>query len=104
MYITTSNFVPGHEIEMLGLVRGNIVAVGHAGKNIMAEFKSIAGGEIKTWTDLTNNTRKTAEQRMIAAAEAMGADAVVAVRFASETVAPSTSEVLAYGTAVKFFS
>ena len=104
MYITTSNSVPGHDIEMLGLVRGNIVATNHAGKNLMAGLKNMVGGEIQSWTEMTDNARSIAEERMIAEAKAMGADAVVAVRFASESPAPSTAEMLCYGTAVKYLS
>ena len=81
MLVTTADIVPGVNVQLLGLVRGN---------------------EIKTYTDMTNEARGIAEQRMIAQAQAMGADAIVAMRFASEAVMDGATEMLAYGTAVKF--
>ena len=102
MLVTTAEIVPGVQVQMLGLVRGNIVTSKNIGRDLMAGFKAIAGGEIKTYTDMTNEAREIAEQRMIAQAQALGADAVVAMRFSSETVMDGATEILAYGTAVKF--
>lgn len=102
MLVTTADIVPGVQVQMLGLVRGNIVTSKNIGRDLMAGFKAIAGGEIKTYTDMTNEAREIAEQRMIAQAQALGADAVVAMRFSSETVMDGATEILAYGTAIKF--
>lgn len=102
MLVTTADVVPGARIQLLGLVRGNIVTSKNVGRDLMAGFKAMAGGEIKTYTDMTNEARHIAEQCMIEQAQAMGADAVVAMRFSSETVVDGCTEMLAYGTAVKF--
>ena len=102
MLITTCDVIPGRQVEALGLVRGNVVTSKHIGRDIMAGFKNIAGGEIKSYTDMMNEGRDIAEQRMIAEAQALGADAVVCMRFNSASVMDGTQEVLAYGTAVKF--
>lgn len=68
----------------------------------MAGVKSIVGGEIVSYTQMTDEARQVAEDRMVAAAQNLGADAVVAMRFASDSIAEGTIEILAYGTAVKF--
>ena len=102
MLVTTADVVPGARIQLLGLVRGNIVTSKNVGRDLMAGCKAMAGGEIKTYTDMTNEARHIAEQRMVEQAQAMGADAIVAMRFSSETVVDGATEMLAYGTAVKF--
>ena len=102
MLVTTADVVPGARIQLLGLVRGNIVTSKNVGRDLMAGFKAMAGGEIKTYTDMTNEARHIAEQRMVEQAQTMGADAIVAMRFSSETVVDGATEMLAYGTAVKF--
>lgn len=102
MLVTTADIVPGVQVQLLGLVRGNIVTSKNVGRDLMAGFKAMAGGEIKTYTDMTNEAREIAEQRMVAQAQAMGADAIVAMRFASEVVMDGCTEMMAYGTAVKF--
>lgn len=68
----------------------------------MAGMKSIVGGEIVSYTQMTDEARQVAEDRMVTAAQSLGADAVVAMRFASDSIAEGTIEILAYGTAVKF--
>ena len=102
MFITTSDVIPGKQVEVLGLVRGNIVTSKHIGRDIMAGFKNIAGGEIKSYTDMMNEGREIAEQRMIAEAQAMGANAIICMRYASASVMEGTQEMLAYGTAVRY--
>ena len=102
MLVTTADVGPGARIQLLGRVRGNIVTSKNVGRDLMAGFKAMAGGEIKTYTDMTNEARHIAEQRMVEQAQAMGADAIVAMRFSSETVVDGATEMLAYGTAVKF--
>ena len=101
MLITTTDVIPGRQYEVLGLVRGNIVTSKHIGRDIMAGFKNMAGGEIKSYTDMMNDGRNVAEQRMIAEAQALGANAIVAARYASASVMEGTQEMLAYGTAVR---
>ena len=102
MLITTSDVIPGKEVEVLGLVRGNVVTSKHVGRDIMAGFKNLVGGEIKSYTDLMNDGRQIAEQRMIAEAQQMGANAIICMRFASSSVMEGTQEMLAYGTAVRY--
>ena len=102
MIITTCDIVPGQQVQVLGLVRGNIVTSKHIGRDMMAGFKNIVGGEIKSYTDMMNEGRVIAEQRMVEEAERMGADAIICMRYASSSVMEGTQEMLAYGTAVKF--
>jgi uncharacterized protein YbjQ (UPF0145 family) len=80
---------------------GNVVYSKHIGKDIAAAFKTLAGGEIKSYTELLTEARNIALQRMMAEAEKLGADAVIGVRFGSSSIVQSAAEVLAYGTAVK---
>ena len=102
MILSTTDVIQGRQFEILGLVRGNVVTSKHIGRDIMAGFKNIAGGEIKSYTDMMNEGRAIAEQRMIAQAQAMGADAVICMRYNSASVMEGTQEMLAYGTAVRF--
>lgn len=102
MIITTSDVVPGQQVEVLGLVRGNVVTSKHIGRDLMAGFKNIVGGEIVSYTEMMNEGRAIAEQRMVAEAEAIGANAIICARYASASVMEGTQEMLAYGTAVRF--
>ncbi|WP_448517545.1 YbjQ family protein [Pseudothermotoga sp.] len=102
MLLTTTERLEGYEIvETLGMVMGNVVYSKHIGKDIAAAFKTLAGGEIKSYTELLTEARNIALQRMMAEAEKLGADAVIGVRFGSSSIMQSAAEVLAYGTAVK---
>lgn len=102
MILTTTEKIEGYEItETLGLVTGNTVHSKHLGKDIAAAFKTLAGGEIKSYTELLTEARNIAMQRMVAEAEKLGADAIVSIRFGSSSIMQSAAEVLAYGTAVK---
>ena len=102
MILTTTDNIAGKNLEMLGLVQGNIVRTKHLGKSIMAGFRSMGGGEIKIFTELLNEARDIATSRMKKQAKAMGADAIVAVRMTTCSVMDGSSEVTVYGTAVKF--
>ena len=102
MIITTCDVLPGQQVQILGLVRGNIVTSKNIGRDIMAGFKNIAGGEIKSYTAMMNDGREIAEKRMIAEAQALGADGIICARYAGSSVMEGTQEMLAYGTAVKF--
>mgnify|MGYP001597091497 FL=1 len=100
--VTTTAEVPGKQIKkILGVVRGNTVRSRHIGRDIMAGFKNIVGGEIKSYTDLLTQAREEAYNRMVNQAVDLDADAVVNVRFVTSLVMQGTSEILAYGTAVK---
>ncbi len=102
MIVTTCDVIPGQQVQVLGLVRGNIVTSKNIGRDIMAGFKNIVGGEIVSYTQMISEGRNVAEQRMIAEAERLGADAIICMRFAGGSVMEGTLEMLAYGTAVKF--
>ena len=102
MILTTLDYVPGREIsEHYGLVNGSTVRSKHFGKDFFAGFKNIVGGELKAYTELMEETRNEATERLIAMAKAKGADAVIALRFGTSDVAAGAAEVFAYGTAVK---
>ncbi len=102
MILTTLEGVPGQEIvEHFGLVQGSTIRAKHVGKDIMASFKNIIGGELKGYTELLQEARKEAVERMVSQADRLGANAVVNVRFATSSVAQGAAELFAYGTAVR---
>ncbi len=100
---TTTEEVPGKKIkEILGIVRGNTVRAKNIGRDIMASFKNIVGGEIKSYSDLLAQSRDEAYNRMMNEAISMNADAVVGVRFVTSMIMQGASEISCFGTAVKF--
>ena len=101
MILVNTDYITGKELEMLGLVRGSTIQSKNIGKDIAQSFKTIVGGELKAYTEMMNEARAVATDRMVAEAEGMGADAVVNIRYASSSVMQGAAEVLAYGTAVK---
>ena len=102
MILLTIEYVPGREIEALGLVKGTVVQSKNFGKDFMVGMKTIVGGEIKGYTEMLIEARQIATKRMVDEAEALGADAVVGLRYGSASVMQGAAEVIAYGTAVKF--
>ena len=102
MILLTIEYVPGREIEALGLVKGTVVQSKNFGKDFMAGMKTIVGGEIKGYTEMLIEARQIATKRMVDDAETLGADAVVGLRYGSASVMQGAAEVIAYGTAVKF--
>jgi uncharacterized protein YbjQ (UPF0145 family) len=101
MLITTTEFITGRTYSTLGLVRGSTIQSKHIGSDISQSFKTIVGGELKSYTDMLNKARDIAVQRMMEQADSIGADAIVSVRFATSSVMNGAAEVMAYGTAVK---
>ena len=102
MVVTTAVEVPGKKVEqVLGIVRGNTVRARNIGRDIGAGFKSIVGGEIKTYTDMIAHARDEAYNRMVNQAIELGADAIIGVRFMTSMIMQGVSEMLAYGPAVK---
>ena len=102
MIITTTDKIEGREIvEVLGVTKGSTVRSRNIGHDIVAGLKTIIGGEVEEYTKLQANARDQAIQRMTEDAEKMGANAIVAMRLATSMLAQGTSEILAYGTAVK---
>ena len=102
MLLVTTETVSGRELEMLGLVKGSTIQSKNIGRDITQGFKTLVGGELKSYTDMMNEARSIATQRMVDEAQALGAVAVVAVRYSSASVMQGAAEVMAYGTAVKF--
>ena len=101
MIVTTAATIAGHRIvRTFGLVRGTTVRSRHVGRDIMAGLKTIVGGEIASYTTMMEDARTEALQRLVADAEAQGANAVTDVRFSTSAVMSGAAEVLAYGTAV----
>lgn len=101
MLISNIEIIPNKRVtEHLGLVQGSTVRAKHAGKDIMASFKNLFGGELSSYTELLQESREEAVSRMSEQAKAIGANAVVNVRFSTSSIAAGASEILAYGTAV----
>lgn len=102
MIITTTDSIPGKKItETLGLVRGNTIRARALGKDIAAIFRNMVGGEIDEYTKMVGESREQAIDRMVAEAESKGADAIVGVRFTTNSMMQGAAELLAYGTAVR---
>ena len=102
MEISNTESIPGRTIvEFYGVVTGNTVRAKHIGRDIMAGLKNIVGGELAGYTELLQDSRNEATQRMIQQAESMGANAVVNVRFATSSISQGAAELFAYGTAVR---
>ena len=103
MLMTTSDSVPGREVaETLGLVTANSVRARNIGRDILAGLKNITGGEIGAYRQLLVESREQALAQIEAEAEALGADAIVALRLSTAEVMQGAAEILVYGTAVKF--
>jgi len=93
--------IPGYRImEHYGIVQGSTIRAKHVGRDLMAGLKNIVGGELKGYTELLQESRKQAQERMCKQAEELGANAIVNVRFATSSVTAGASEILCYGTAV----
>lgn len=103
MILCSTDTVPGKKIvEVFGLVRGNTIRARNVGKDIMAAFKHIAGGEISDYTKMMAETREQALDRLAEDAEALGANAIVGLRFTTTSMMQGAAEFLVYGTAVRF--
>ena len=102
MLLLNIEYIPGKKIEALGIAKGRVVQSKNFGKDFMAGMKTLVGGEIESYTQMLTEARQIATKRMVDAAEALGADAVVGLRYASASVMQGAAEVIAYGTAVKF--
>ena len=102
MILVNTDYISGKELEMLGLVKGSTIQSKNVGKDITQSFKTLVGGELKTYTEMMNEARALATKRMVEEAEKLGADAVVNIRYVSAAVMQVAAEVMAYGTAVKF--
>ena len=101
MLLLNIDYVPGKEVEPLGLVKGTVVQSKNVGKDFMAGMKTLVGGEITGYTEMLVEARQIATKRMVDEANALGADAILNIRFGSSAVMQGAAEVIAYGTAVK---
>ena len=104
MILVNTDYISGKELETLSLVKGSTIQSKHVGKDIAQAFKSMVGGELTAYNEMMNEARALATKRMVAEAEALGADAIVNIRYASSSIMQSAAEVIVYGTAVKFIS
>ena len=102
MILVNTDYISGKELETLTLVKGSTIQSKHLGKDITPSFKTLVGGELKSYNEMMNEARAIATKRMVAEAEALGADAIVNIRYASAAVMQGAAEVIVYGTAVKF--
>jgi len=99
---TTTTEIPGKEIsKILGIAKGNTIRARNIGRDAMASFKNVVGGEIKSYTQMTTHAREEAFNRMVNDAIAMGADAIIGIRYSTSMIMQGAAEMLAYGTAVK---
>lgn len=102
MILVTTDFISGKELYTIGIVKGSTVQSKHLGKDIAAGFKTMVGGELKSYTEMMNEARIIATERMVAEAEQIGADGVINVRYTTSAIVQGAAEVIVYGTAVKF--
>ena len=102
MLLITLNYVPGQEIEALGVVKGTTVQTKNFGKDFMSSMKTLVGGELSAYTEMLNEARQIATKRMVDEAEALGEDAVINIRYGSASMMQGAAEVVVYGTAVKY--
>ena len=102
MIIVTTDFITGRELETIGLVKGSCVQTVHVGKDMFNSFKKLVGGELASYTEMMDESREIATERMIAEAQQMRANAVICVRYTSSNVAQNAAETTVFGTAVKF--
>ncbi|MFT5658273.1 MAG: hypothetical protein ACI9KN_001552 [Gammaproteobacteria bacterium] len=101
MIITNLEIVPGKTIRKhFGLVQGNTIRAKHVGRDLMAGFKNIFGGELKGYTELLSESRQQATDRMVAQAQSLGANAILNVRYSTSSITQGAAELYAYGTAV----
>ncbi len=101
MIVVTSDSIPGRRVvKTLGLVKGNTIRARHLGKDILAGLKGMVGGEIAEYTKMVAESREQSLDRLVEEAEALGANAVVAIRFTTASMMQGAAELLAYGTAV----
>ncbi len=104
MILVNTDYISGKELEMLGMVKGSTIQSKNIGRDISQGFKTLVGGELKAYTQMMNEARALATERMVEEAQGLGADAIVNVRYSSAAVMQGAAEIMAYGTAVKFVS
>ena len=101
MKLLNIDYIPGKEIDALGMVKGTVVLSKNFGKDFMSGMKTLVGGELTSYTEMLNEARQIAVKRMVDEATALEADAVINIRYGSSSLMQGAAEVVAYGTAVK---
>ena len=104
MILVNTDYVSGKELETLSIDKGSTIQSKHLGKDLAQAFKTLVGGELRSYNEMMNEARAIATKRMVQEAEALGADAIVNIRYASSAIMQGAAEVIAYGTAVKFIN
>ena len=102
MLLVNTEHIPGQEYRDLGLVRGSTIQTKHLGQDLTQSLKTLVGGELRAYTDMMNQARDLATERMTGEANRLGADAVMNIRYATSAIMQGAAEVMVYGTAVKF--
>ena len=102
MKLLSIEYIPGEEIEALGMVKGTVVQSKNIGRDFMAGMKTLVGGEIVGYTQMLNEARQIAIKRMVDEAKELGADAIIDIKYGSSQIMAGAAEVIAYGTAVKY--
>lgn len=102
MILVNTDYITGKDLETLELVKGSTIQTKHLGKDIGQGLKHLIGGELKAYTEMMDNARALATERMVEEAKGLGADAIINIRYASAAVMQGAAEVIVYGTAVKF--
>lgn len=102
MILVNTDYITGKTLETIALVKGSTIQSKNIGRDITQSFKTIIGGELKAYTDMMNEARDLATDRMIKEAEKLQADAIINVRYTTSSVVQGAAEILVYGTAVKF--
>lgn len=102
MIVVNTDYIPGKEFELIGLVTGSCIMCKNIGKDIGASFRNIAGGEMRAYTELMVESKDKAVNYMVGQAQGYGADAIINVRFSSTSIVQGGAEILVAGTAVKF--
>jgi|SRR5680860_68900 len=102
MILTSIDYVPGYEVsESLDLVKGSTIRAKHVGKDLIAVFRQIVGGELKEYSQMLDESRQISTAKMVTEAEKLGADAILNIRFTTSNVMQGAAEILVFGTAVK---
>ncbi|MGH4050238.1 MAG: YbjQ family protein [Clostridium sp.] len=101
MILVNTDYISGKEIDTISVVKGSVVWSKNVGKDILSSFKTLVGGEIKSYSEMMNEARAIASKRMVEEAERLGADGIVNIRYATSAIMQGSAEVIAYGTAIK---
>ena len=102
MILVNTDFISGKELETLAIVKGSTIRSKTVGKDILQAFKGLVGGELVAYNEMMNEARAISTKRMVDEANALGADGIINIRYASSAIMQGAAEVIAYGTAVKF--